>query len=110
MSLTNTYFEGQSKKNDNDALGGSKEKRSDCVFVSLVLILDASGFPKHSDIYKGNVPEISNMKEILKPASKKGIVVIDVGIATGKNIAWLVRHRYKDLVVSRKKIKRYRKI
>ena len=34
FDLTNTYFEGQSKQNDNAAFGCSKEKRSDCVLVS----------------------------------------------------------------------------
>ena len=34
FDLTNTYFEGQSKQNDNAAFGRSKEKRSDCVLVS----------------------------------------------------------------------------
>ena len=103
FDLTNTYFEGQSKKNDNAALGRSKEKRSDCVLVSLALVLDASGFPKHSHIYKGNVSEPSTMEEMLKPASKKAIVVMDAGIATEDNIAWLTEHDYKYLVISRKR-------
>ncbi len=103
FDLTNTYFEGQSKKNTNAALGRSKEKRSDCVLVSLALVLDSSGFPKHSHIYKGNVSEPSTMEEMLKPASKEAIVVMDAGIATENNIAWLTEHNYKYLVVSRKK-------
>ena len=103
FDLTNTYFEGQSKKNDNAALGRSKEKRSDCVLVSLALVLDASGFPKHSHIYKGNVSEPSTMEEMLKPASKDAIVVMDAGIATEDNIAWLTEHDYKYLVISRKR-------
>jgi len=103
FDLTNTYFEGQSKKNDNAALGRSKEKRSDCVLVSLALVLDASGFPKHSHIYKGNISEPSTMEEMLKPASKKAIVVMDAGIATEDNITWLTEHDYKYLVISRKR-------
>lgn len=103
FDLTNTYFEGQSKKNDNATLGRSKEKRSDCVLVSLALVLDSSGFPKHSHIYKGNVSEPSTMEEMLQPASKEAIVVMDAGIATEDNIAWLTKHNYKYLVVSRKR-------
>ena len=37
--LTNTYFEGESGGNDNAAFGRSKEKRSDCVLVTLALVL-----------------------------------------------------------------------
>jgi len=103
FDLTNTYFEGQSKKNDNAALGRSKEKRSDCVLVSLALVLDASGFPKHSHIYQGNISEPNTLEKMLQPASKKAIVVMDAGIATEDNIAWLTEHNYKYLVVSRKR-------
>jgi hypothetical protein len=44
--LTNTYFEGESRANDNAAFGRSKEKRTDCPLVTLALVLDGSGFPK----------------------------------------------------------------
>ena len=103
FDLTNTYFEGQSKQNDNAAFGRSKEKRSDCVLVSLALVLDASGFPKHSHIYQGNISEPSTMENMLKPASKQAIVVMDAGIATEDNIKWLTDNDYKYLVISRKK-------
>ena len=49
--LTNTFCEGTAKGNANAALGKSKEKRSDCPLVTLALVLDASGFPKRSEIF-----------------------------------------------------------
>ncbi len=44
--LTNTFFEGGCQSNDLAAHGRSKEKRSDCPLVALVL--DGSGFPRSS--------------------------------------------------------------
>lgn len=103
FDLTNTYFEGQSKQNENAALGRSKEKRSDCMLVSLALVLDGSGFPKRSHVYKGNVSEPGTLQERLKLESKDAIIVMDAGIATEDNIKWLTEHDYKYLVVSRKR-------
>jgi len=38
-------------------LGRSKEKRSDCPLVTLVLVLDGDGFPLGSQIFPGNASE-----------------------------------------------------
>ena len=64
--LTNTYFEGQSKANAFAANGHSKEKRSDCPLVTLGLVLDSSGFPRRSHVYKGNVSEPTTLAEMLQ--------------------------------------------
>uniref|UniRef100_UPI00123D7960 IS1634 family transposase n=1 Tax=Cysteiniphilum sp. SYW-8 TaxID=2610890 RepID=UPI00123D7960 len=101
--LTNTYFEGQSLDNELGALGRSKEKRSDCMLVTLALVLDGSGFIKKSQLFKGNVSEPKTLEEMVKPCSKEAIVVMDAGIATEDNIQWLTEHGYKYLVISRKR-------
>jgi len=102
--LTNTYFEGESLSNDNGALGYSKEKRSDCKLVTLALVLDGSGFPKKSHIFKGNVGEASTLEVMLdKLSNKKAMIVLDAGIATEDNIRWLTDNQYKYLVISRKR-------
>ncbi len=102
--LTNTYFEGTSLSNDNGAFGHSKEKRSDCKLVTLALVLDGSGFPKKSKIFKGNISEGSTLEGMLKEvSSKKAMVVMDAGIATEDNINWLTSNNYKYLVISRKR-------
>jgi transposase len=107
--LTNTYFEGQCKGNALAAHGHSKEKRSDCPLVTLGLVLDSSGFPRRSHVYEGNVNEPRTLSEMLRdlekggtPAGQKPTVVMDAGIATEENIAWLQEHHYPYLVVSRK--------
>lgn len=108
--LTNTYFEGQGKANGLAARGHSKEKRTDCPLVTLALVLDSSGFPRRSHVYKGNVSEPITLAEMLQdlekgraPLAQKPTVVMDAGIATEDNVAWLRQQQYPYLVVSRKK-------
>ncbi len=108
--LTNTYFEGQCKANAQAAQGHSKEKRSDCPLVTLGLVLDSSGFPRRSHVYEGNVNEPKTLSEMLQDLEGrrtatgiKPTVVMDAGIATKDNIAWLQKHQYPYLVVSRKR-------
>lgn len=114
--LTNTYFEGQSKSNAFAAHGHSKEKRSDCPLVTLGVVLDSSGFPRHSHVYEGNVKEAKTLSEMLHgleqggaSADKKATVVMDAGIATEENITWLKEHQYPYLVVSRKRHREFDK-
>jgi transposase len=106
--LTNTYFEGTGMYNRLAAHGHSKEKRSDCPLVTLGLVLDGSGFPKRSEIFKGNVNESSTMASMIhdlqeNTLSEKPIIVMDAGIATEDNIKWLKANHYQYIVVSRKR-------
>jgi len=102
--LTNTYFEGESRANENAAFGRSKEKRTDCPLVTLALVLDGSGFPKKTHIFKGNISEATTLESMLNTlGSKEAIVVMDAGIATEDNIEWLNNNNYKYLVISRKR-------
>ena len=102
--LTNTYFEGESRANENAAFGRSKEKRTDCPLVTLALVLDGSGFPKKTHIFKGNISEATTLESMLNTlSSKEAIVVMDAGIATEDNIKWLNDNNYKYLVISRKR-------
>lgn len=102
--LTNTYFEGESRANENAAFGRSKEKRTDCPLVTLALVLDGSGFPKKTHIFKGNISEATTLESMLNTlVSKEAIVVMDAGIATEDNIEWLNDNNYKYLVISRKR-------
>ena len=101
--LTNTYFEGSGLFNELAYHGHSKEKRSDCPLVTLGLVLDGSGFPKRSKIFKGNVVESSTLSEMIKglEGDEKPTIVMDAGIATRQNIQWLKENRYSYIVVSR---------
>jgi hypothetical protein len=103
--LTNTYFEGTAAGNPKAARGRSKEKRSDCLLITLGLVLDGSGFVRRSKTFAGNVAESTTLADMLKglTAPKGALVIMDAGIATEANIAWLKEQEYRYLVVSRER-------
>jgi transposase len=107
--LTNTYFEGAAAANPRAARGHSKQKRSDCKLVTLGLVLDGSGFVRRSKLFDGNVAEASTLEEMLaKLAAPEGaLVIMDAGIATAANIAWLAAQKYRYLVVSRERSRQF---
>lgn len=107
--LTNTYFEGELAGNDKARRGRSKEKRSDCPLVTLGLVLDGSGFVRRSRMFEGNVSEGNTLEEMLQglDAPPSALVIMDAGIATAANIAWLVEHGYRYLVVSRERYRQF---
>ena len=110
--LTNTYFEGMAHANAKAAFGKSKEKRSDCPLVTLALVLDASGFPKRSEVFAGNAAEAQTLAEMVRrlaPAQREAppTVVLDAGIATEENIAWLNEQGDRHKVVSRRRHRQF---
>lgn len=107
--LTNTYFEGDAGDNPKAARGRSKEKRADCKLVTLGLVLDGSGFVRRSKLFAGNVAEGSTLREMLTGLGTPpgALVIMDAGIATAANIAWLRAQGYRYLVVSRERTRRF---
>jgi transposase len=101
--LSNTYFEGVAAGNPKAKRGHSKEKRSDCPLLTLGLILDGSGFVRRSQVFAGNAVEHRTLEGMLTSLSAPAgaLVVMDRGIATEANLAWLREHGYRYLVVSR---------
>lgn len=107
--LTNTYFEGEMASNPKAQRGHSKEKRSDCPLVTLGLVLDGSGFVRRSEVFAGNVSEGQTLAGMLEGlnASPGALVVMDRGIATEANLAWLREQGYRYLVVSRERSRQF---
>jgi transposase len=106
--ITNTYFEGACKGHSKAKRGKSKEKRSDCPLVSLGVVLDSEGFPKHSEIFEGNLSEAGTLEHMIMKLNKRfggrqPIIVMDSGIATKANIAWLKSTKYRYIVMMKKK-------
>ena len=111
--LTNTYFEGQCTRNPKAQFGRSKEKRSDCPLVTLGLVLDGDGFPLSSQVFPGNASEPETLALMIEglqdnnPFNQvKPVIIMDAGIASAENIAWLIERDYLYLVVSREKHKK----
>ena len=106
--LTNTFFEGTMRYNRKARFGVSKEKRSDCLLLTLGLVLDSEGFPKRTEVFEGNVSEPGTLQEMIatlcfEDMPTRPIIVMDAGIATEANIVWLKAQGYPYIVVSRKR-------
>lgn len=102
--LTNTYFEGRSLANTKAAFGRSKEKRNDCPLVTLALVLDASGFPKKSTVYEGNIGEAKTLSQMIYSleGARKPTIVLDAGISSEENLDWLKANGYTYVVVNKR--------
>ena len=94
--LTNTFFEGEAADQPKAQRGHSKEKRSDCALLTLGLVLDGSGFVRRSEVFAGRVDEDKTLEPMLKAlnAPADALVVMDAGIATEDNVAWLRDNGY----------------
>jgi transposase len=103
--LSNTYFEGAAVAIPKAKRGHSKEKRSDCPLLTLGMVLDASGFVRRSRMLAGNAVECRTLEGMLHDLGVPpgALVVMDRGIATEANLAWLREHGYRYLVVSRER-------
>lgn len=110
--LTNTYFEGNKLNSELCRRGKSKEKRDDCPLVTLALVVDQDGFPVFSRIYAGNQSEPKTLQEVMSEVRNnqedmidrlaQPMVVMDRGIATQDNLAWLKEEGYTYFVVERR--------
>ncbi|MCK7492952.1 MAG: IS1634 family transposase [Comamonadaceae bacterium] len=107
--LTNTYFEGEASVNPKAANGPSKEKRTDCPLVTLGLVLDGSGFVRRSECFEGNVAEGKTLAGMLQSlgAPSGALVVMDRGLSSEENLAWLRTEGYRYLVVSRERERQF---
>ena len=107
--LTNTFFEGEAKGQPLARRGHSKEKRGDCPLLTLGLVLDAGGFVRRSRVFAGNVEEAATLAGMLEALSapKGALVVMDRGVATEDNVAWLRAEGYRYVVVSRERRRRF---
>ena len=110
--LTNTFFEGEAAAQPRAERGHSKEKRSDCPLLTLGLVLDGSGFVRRSEVFSGAVNEDRTLASMLDALDALGapadaLVVMDAGVATEANIAWLRENGYRYLAVSRERTRRF---
>jgi hypothetical protein len=113
--LTNTYFEGKKRNSKLAKYGRSKEKRGDCKIVVLAMVVNPEGFIKYSTVFEGNMQDCTTLKTIVEnlrgntsASAKRGIVVIDAGIATEANLTMLTENGFDYICVSRSKLKDYK--
>ena len=106
--LTNTYLEGLAEGITKARFGHSKEKRTDCRLLTLGLVIDAQGFPKRSRVMEGSVSEPATLQQMLgylrDDQDKQPVtVVIDAGISSEENLAFLREQGYHYICVARNK-------
>ena len=105
--LTNVHYHGHTH-GELPRFGRSKQKRDDCPLITLALALDGAGFPRSCEILPGNASEpgtledaLARLKAVCGGTAPKPTVVMDAGIATEENIAWLGERGYHWIAVSR---------
>ena len=104
--LTNTYMEGQAKSNPKAAHGVSKEKRNDCPLITMGLVMNEHGFLHRTSIVPGNASEPKTLEKMIESLSVhqnlfKPTIILDAGIATKDNLAWLRGKGYTYVVSAR---------
>ena len=104
--LTNTYMEGQAKSNPKAAHGVSKEKRTDCPLVTMGIVMNEHGFLNRTAILPGNASEPKTLEAMIEGLSAHGslfkpTIILDAGIATNDNLAWLRQKGYTYAVSAR---------
>ena len=102
--LTNTHFEGLCTGNPKAARGRNKQKRHDCLQVTVGIAFDAFGNALAHEVFEGNISDSATLFEMLGrlddhiEGEKKSLVILDAGIATRENIALLRKEGYSYLV------------
>jgi transposase len=107
--LTNSYFEGECRRNPKAKRGHSKEKRSDCPLLSLGLIIDRAGFIIGHEVLEGNrhdcrtlVEMVACLESRLPDSPEKAVIVVDGGIATEENLKYLRENGYHYIVAAKR--------
>ncbi len=89
----------------------SKENRSDCPLLSVGLVLDGEGFVLTHKVFSGSLHDCRTMVSAINELQNVSggdahpLVVLDGGIATAANLAYLTEHGF-DYVVNGKRTTR----
>ena len=90
--LTHTFHTGH-PHHRYAAYGRSKQKRQDCPWVTLGLLLDREGFPRRSEVLPGKVGEAPTLRQAIERlalgADERPTVIFDGGIVSAENLRWL---------------------
>jgi hypothetical protein len=93
--VTSTYFEGMAKGNPQAQRGYSRDHhRPDCKQVCIALVVTREGIPLAYEVFAGNRVDVTTVEEIVTTIEQRfgrsdRIWVMDRGMVSEKNIAWL---------------------
>jgi len=92
--VTSTYFEGLAAANPQAQRGYSRDHRPDCKQVCIALVVTREGIPLAYEVFAGNRVDVTTVEEIVTTIERRfgvsdRVWVMDRGMASEKNLAWL---------------------
>ena len=92
--VTSTYFEGLAQRNPQAKRGYSRDHRPDCKQVCVALVVTREGIPLSYEVFDGNRVDVTTVEEIVTTMESRfgtanRVWVMDRGMVSKKNIAWL---------------------
>jgi len=101
--VTSTYFEGEATHNALAQRGYSRDHRPDCKQVNIAVIVTREGIPLGHEVFAGNVSDVKTLRQIVESVERrygmaKRIWVMDRGLSSKKNIAWLEQEARRYVV------------
>jgi transposase len=92
--VTSTYFEGLANGNVLAKRGHSRDHRPDCKQVCIALVVTREGMPLGFEVFEGNRTDVTTVETIVSTMEQrhgvaKRIWVMDRGMTSEENIAWL---------------------
>jgi transposase len=101
--VTSTYFEGLANGNALAQRGHSRDHRRDCKQVCIALVVTREGMPLGHEVFAGNTTDVTTVEDIVETMEKRhGIAqriwVMDRGMTSAENIAWLQQSGRRYLI------------
>ncbi len=101
--VTSTYFEGQARGNGLARRGYSRDHRGDCKQVCVGLVVTRDGVPLGYEVFAGNRTDVTTVEEIVTTMERRydqarRVWVMDRGMASAENIAWLRASQRRYLI------------
>ena len=111
--VTSTYFEGQAEGNGLARRGYSRDHRGDCKQVCIGLVVTRDGVPLGYEVFAGNRTDVTTVEEIVTTMERRygqarRVWVMDRGMASAENIAWLRGSQRRYLIgASKSELKKF---
>jgi hypothetical protein len=111
--VTSTYFEGLAPRNALAQRGHSRDHRPDCLQVCLALVVTREGLPLGYEVFPGNRVDVTTVQEIVatmdhRYGAAQRVWVMDRGMTSAENIAWLQRTGRQYLIgTSKQALRRF---
>jgi transposase len=101
--VTSTYFEGRAEDNPLAQRGHSRDHRPDCKQVCIALVVTREGMPLGYEVFAGNRNDVTTVEEVVETMEARyglaqRIWVMDRGMVSAKNIAWLEQSGRRYLI------------